>query len=97
MSPQRLKGIAGWKAADCVFAAIVFIVHRDGNAIRVLETDFSGCGGPQPPAGEQIPGLQLRDPDLNPCCSHDHVFTMTQPLCAHRLLRKQLANSHIPR
>jgi len=26
--------------------------------------DFGGCGGPQPPAGEQVAGLLLRDPDL---------------------------------
>jgi hypothetical protein len=27
---------------------------------------------PQPLAGEQVAGLLVRDPDLNPCFSHDH-------------------------
>jgi hypothetical protein len=40
-----------------------------------LPRPLIGCGGPQPLAGEQVAGLLLRDPDLNPCFSHDHVFT----------------------
>ncbi len=39
-----------------------------------LKCTFGCCGGLQPLAGEQVAGLLLRDPDLNPCFSHDHVF-----------------------
>jgi hypothetical protein len=48
---------------------------------RVKSPETSLCrslvqiGGPQPLAGEQVAGLLLRDPDLNPCFSHDHVLT----------------------
>ena|SRR6266851_5584727 len=38
--------------------------------------------GPQPPAGEQVAGLLLRDPGLNPCFSNDHVFTKCVSGCA---------------
>src|SRR5262249_62093046 len=38
--------------------------------------------GPQPPAGEQVTGLLLRDPDLNPCLSHDYVITECFSSCA---------------
>jgi site-specific DNA recombinase len=44
--------------------------------------DFGGCGGPQPLAGKPVAGLLLRDPDLNPCFSHDHVFTKCLRTCA---------------
>ena len=44
--------------------------------------DFGCCRGPQPPAGEQVAGLPLRDPDLNACFSHDHVFTKCLSSCA---------------
>src|SRR6266581_8608304 len=38
--------------------------------------------GPQPLAGEQVAGLLLRDPGLNPCFSHGHVFTKCLRTCA---------------
>src|SRR6266436_1031839 len=41
-----------------------------------LKLAISGCGGPQPPAGEQVAGLLLRDPGLNaPPPRHQHALT----------------------
>ncbi len=34
---------------------------------RTRAAALVGCRGPQPLAGEQVAGLLLRDPDLNPC------------------------------
>jgi hypothetical protein len=50
--------------------------------------------GPQPPAGEQAD--RLRDPDLNPCFTHDHVFTKCLSSCALTATSATARHSHMP-
>ena len=46
-----------------------------------------GCGGTQPLAGEPVAGLLLRDPDLNPCFSHERGGRCRVCAARHALCR----------
>ena len=66
-----------------------FLAMEEGNDLlspipgnQIVRTSLIQIRGLQPLAGEQVAWLLLRDPDLNSCFSHDHVFAKSLRTCA---------------